>query len=71
VWLEDTARRTKRRTWMLVLGELVAIFGVVFCYLGAAMTGSFTVANPERLDHWRFVAAVYQVPMGCVSSPPW
>jgi hypothetical protein len=51
-------------TWVLVLGELVALFGVVFCYSGMAMAGSFTISNPEQADHWRFVATVYQVLMG-------
>jgi hypothetical protein len=46
---------------------MVAMLGVVFCYSGAAMAGSFTVSNPERLDHWRFVATVYQVLTGVCS----
>jgi hypothetical protein len=64
---EGDARRSPRGTWLLMLGELVALLGVVFCYAGMAMAGSFTISNPEQRDHWRFMATVYQVLMGvCV-----
>ena len=56
-------RRTGRRAWLLVLGELGAIVGVLYCYMGAAMAGSFTISNPEQLDRWRLVATIYQLLM--------
>jgi hypothetical protein len=61
------ARRSRGGTWLLMLGELVALLGAAFCYAGMAMAGSFTISNPEQRDHWRFVATVYQALMGiCV-----
>ena len=50
---------TSRRTVVLWICLGVALLGGVLCYSGFVMASSFTVSNPERLEHWRKVAYLY------------
>jgi cytochrome c biogenesis protein CcdA len=51
----------------LIIGVVCAILGLGFGFLGFAMAGSFTVANPAELEHWQRVAAGYAaLAVGCL-----
>lgn len=47
------------RRWPFVALLLLSLLALLYCWAGVMMAGSFTVANPERLEHWRRVAYVY------------
>ena len=49
------------RRWPVVALAVASALGALFCVAGYAMAGSFTVSNPEALEHWRRVAMIYLV----------
>ena len=48
-----------RRPWRLVVLGVAALAGLFYSLSGYAIAGSFTISNPEQLNHWQRVALVY------------
>jgi hypothetical protein len=44
---------------MLWAGLGIGLAGGVLSYSGFVMASSFTVSNPERIEHWRRVAHIF------------
>jgi hypothetical protein len=51
--------KVSRRRLLLWVGLGVGLAGGAFSYSGFVMAGSFTVSNPERIEHWKRVAHIY------------
>jgi hypothetical protein len=47
------------RRWVPLAILFLALGVLLFAVSGYAMAGSFTVSNPERLEHWQRVAYGY------------
>jgi hypothetical protein len=47
------------RRWPFALLLLVSLGSFLFCCSGVIMAGSFSVSNPESLQHWRRLAYIY------------
>jgi mannose/fructose/N-acetylgalactosamine-specific phosphotransferase system component IIC len=47
------------RRWPYAILLLVSLASLLFGYSGFAMAASFTVSNPESVDHWRHMALAY------------
>lgn len=48
-----------RRRWLPWLVLVMSLLVAAYCFSGYAMAASFSVANPERLEHWRSMAMLY------------
>jgi mannose/fructose/N-acetylgalactosamine-specific phosphotransferase system component IIC len=52
-------RRSPSRRWPYGLLLVFSLLSLAVCYSGFAMAASFTVSNPEGLEHWRHMALTY------------
>ncbi|HAW51514.1 MAG TPA: hypothetical protein DCX54_04170 [Flavobacteriales bacterium] len=53
-----------RKTGKYWLGLIISIIVGIYCMMGVAMTGSFSVAAPERKEHYLAVANLYLTGVG-------
>jgi len=57
-------REFSTKKLLLWAGVIASICGGLYCFFGYAMVASFSVANPENIEHYRHISKLYIVGMG-------